>query len=62
MAAHRVVKAAEMEAMSPDERAQMVNEGSLDSLEALEPAFRARVEAKARRILADRGSLDAEPS
>lgn len=51
-----------MEDMTPDERARVVNENSLDSLDALDPAFRARVEAKGRRILAERGRLDTEQS
>jgi len=51
-----------MEEMSPDERARVVNENSLNSLDALGPAFRARVEAKGRRILMERGLVDTEPS
>ena len=62
MARDRVIKASEMEEMSPDERARVVNDNSLDSLDGLDPAFRSRVEAKGRRILEERGLLDTEPS
>lgn len=62
MAGDRVIKASEMEEMSPDERAQLVNDHSLDSLDGLDPAFRARVKAKSRRIVEERGLLDPERS
>lgn len=51
-----------MEELGPDERARLVNDNSLDSLDGLDRAFRARVEAKARRILEKRGLLDSESS
>ena len=57
-----VIKPSEMEEMSPDERARLVNDSSLDSLDDLDSAFRARVEAKGRRIAEERGLLDPEPS
>ena len=62
MGTRRVVTAAEMEQMSHDERARLVTENMLDSVDELDPAFRARVEARGRRILEDRGLLDPEPT
>lgn len=58
----RVVTAAEMELMTPDERAQIVREGELNSLDDLEPAFRERVEAKSRRIVENYGLRNTESS
>jgi hypothetical protein len=55
------VPAAEVEKLSPDERARLVNEHSVEDLSELDPAFRARVEAKGRRLLEERGLLDTEP-
>jgi len=54
--------AAEMELMTPNERARVVRDGQLDSLESLDPDFRARVEAKSRKIAEEYGLLDSEPS
>ncbi len=51
-----------MEAMTPDERAGAVAAGFRDSLDGLDPEFRARVEAKSRRLADERGLLDSEPS
>lgn len=62
MASEPVITAAEMELMSPDERARIVLESERSSLDGLDPEFRARVEAKARRIAAEHGLLDAESS
>ena len=62
MAGDQVIKASEMEEMSPDERARVVNDNSLDSLDGLDPAFRARVEKKSRRIVEERGLVDPERS
>jgi len=62
MASKRVISAAEMEQLSHDERAQLVTENMLNSLDELEPAFRARVEARGRKILEDRGLVDPEPT
>ncbi|MEM7339226.1 MAG: hypothetical protein AAF467_11290 [Actinomycetota bacterium] len=62
MAEDRVWTVEEMEAMSPDERARVVADGFRNSLDELDPAFRARVEAKSRRILSERGLLDPERS
>ncbi len=48
--------------MTPDERARIVEAGFRDSLDGLDPEFRARVEAKSRRLIEERGLLDSEPS
>lgn len=62
MEPRKVWTASEMELMSPDERARVVAEGFLDSLDGLDPEFRARVEDKSRRIMAEYGLLDTETS
>ena len=62
MSTDRVWTAAEMEQMSPDERAQLVAGGFRDSLDGLSPEFRARVEAKSQRIVDERGLLNSERS
>ena len=62
MAADRVWTAEEMEAMTPNERARAVAAGFRDSLDGLDPKFRARVEAKSRRLAQERGLLNSEPS
>lgn len=49
-----------MELMSPDERARLVRQGMLTSLDDLDPEFRARVEAKSRRLAEEYGLLDTE--
>ena len=56
----RIWTAAEMELMSPDERARIVEAGFRDSLDDLSPEFRARVEAKSRRLVDELGLLDPE--
>ncbi|MEM9201783.1 MAG: hypothetical protein AAGC53_08985 [Actinomycetota bacterium] len=58
MPERRVIPISELELMSPDERARLVRENMLDSLDQLDPAFRARVEAKHARLLQE---LDAPP-
>ncbi len=62
MSHQKVWTAAEMELMSPDERARVVADGFLDSLDGLDPEFRARVDAKSQRIVAKYGLLNSEPS
>jgi len=62
MSNRKIWTAAEMELMTPNERAQVVRDGQLDSLESLDPDFRARVEAKSRKIAEEYGLLDSEPS
>lgn len=44
--------------MGPDERAEVVARGKLESLDELDPAFRARVEDTGRRVLEEHGLLD----
>ena len=48
--------------MSPDERAELVARGFRDSLDGLSPGFRARVEAKSKRIVDELGLLNSEHS
>lgn len=48
--------------MSPDQRAQVVAEGFRRSLDDLDPALRARVEAKSRQIVDDHRLLDTDRS
>ena len=44
-----------MEQMTPEGRARIVEAGFLDSLDGIDPEFRARVEARSRRIVAEYG-------
>ena len=60
MTKRRIISAAEMEQLSPDERARLVDESSIDDLSELDPEFRARAEATGRRLLEERGLLDTE--
>ena len=62
MSPRRIWTATEMELMSPDERARIVREGQLSSLDELDPEFRARVEATSHRIAEEYGLLNTEPS
>jgi len=62
MAEKRVIPVSEMEQMTPDQRAQVVNDHLVDSLDGLDAEFRARVEAKGRRLLEELGLFDSEPS
>jgi hypothetical protein len=55
-----VVSAAELEKLSPDERAKLVDERSGADLSDLDPGFRARVEETGRRLLEERGLLDSD--
>lgn len=54
------LSAAEMEQMTPDERAQAVRDRQLQSLDELEPEFRDRVRETGRKLLEERGLLDFE--
>ena len=54
------LSAAEMEEMTPDERAQAVRDRQLQSLDQLDPEFRDRVEETGRKLLEERGLLDVE--
>lgn len=60
MADRDPLSVAEMERLSPDERARVVSERSSDDLAGLDPEFRARVEATAMRLVEERGLLDPE--
>lgn len=62
MSTKKVWTASEMELMTPDERAKFVLDGQLDTLDRLSPEFRARVEAKSRKVAEDYGLLDTESS
>ena len=55
-----ILTAAELEQLSPDERARLVNEHSAADLSDLDPEFRARVERTGRQLLENRGLLDPE--
>ena len=54
------LSAAEMEEMTPDERAQAVRDRQLQSLDQLDPEFRERVRETGRKLLEERGLLDVE--
>lgn len=62
MPADRVWTPAEMELLSPDERARLVVDNSVSSLDGLDAGFRDRVDAQSRRIAEERGLLDTERS
>ena len=62
MSSREVRTADELERLSPDERARIVREGMLASLDDLDPDFRARVEAKSRRVAEEHGLLNTETS
>ena len=62
MSSREVRSAEELERLSPDERARIVREGMLASLDDLDPDFRARVEAKSRRVAEEHGLLNTETS
>jgi hypothetical protein len=53
----KIITAAEMDRMTPQERADAVNAGIVRNLDDLDPAFRARVEERARDLAA---SLDTD--
>ena len=50
----QLVTAAELDAMSPDERAAAVSERIVTNLDELSPEFRERVLATGRRLAAER--------
>ena len=62
MSSREVWTAEELELLSPDDRARLVRDGMLASLDDLDPAFRARVEAKSRRVAEEHGFLHTESS
>lgn len=51
-AERRITTPAEMDQMTPQQRADAVRESVVHSLDELDPAFRARVEARARKLAA----------
>ena len=55
MADDKVWTAAELERMTPDERHRIVNEGVVTDLGQLSPEFVARVRAKGRALVEERG-------
>jgi hypothetical protein len=53
-----VLSATELEQLSPNERASLVDERSRGDLSDLDPDFRAKVEETGRRLVEKRGLLD----
>ena len=51
------LKAAELELMTPNDRAAALDACFLSDLSDLDPAFRARVESTGRRLPKDRGLI-----
>ncbi|MDZ7733919.1 MAG: hypothetical protein U5R31_13395 [Acidimicrobiia bacterium] len=60
MADQPILSAEELEKLTPDERARLVDERSTTDLSDLDPDFRARVEEKGRLLVEERGLLDPE--
>jgi hypothetical protein len=54
MTERKLITATELEEMTPDERAAVVNERILTDLDELPPEFRARVMATAQKLAAER--------
>ena len=52
----KIVTAAEMDRMTPQERADVVNAGIVRNLDDLDPAFRRRVEDRARELAESLGT------
>lgn len=57
MADDRIWTAAELERLTPDERHRVINEGIVTDLNQLSPEFLARVRAKGRALLEERGLI-----
>lgn len=57
MGEDKVWGAAELERLTPDERHRVINEGIVTDLEELPPDFLARVRAKGRALMEDRGHV-----
>lgn len=51
----KVWTADELEQLTPDERHRVINDGVVADMEQLSPEFRARVRAKGRALLEQRG-------
>lgn len=60
MADRPVLSAAELERLSPNERAELVDERSSSDLSDLDSGFRRRVADTGRRLLEEGGLLDPE--
>lgn len=60
MAEERIWTAAELEQLTPDERQRVFNEGVVTDLDQVSPEFLARVRAKGRALLEERGLLEPE--
>lgn len=58
MADERIVTAAELELMTPDERHRLFNERVITDLSQVDPEFLAQVRAKARALHEERTSVD----
>jgi len=54
MTERKLITAEELEAMSPDERAAIINERIVTSLDGLPPEFRAKVMATGQQLAAAR--------
>ena len=57
MADDHIWTAAELERLTPDERHRVINEGIVTDLGQLTPEFLARVRAKGRALLEERGLI-----
>jgi hypothetical protein len=57
MADDHIWTAAELERLTPDERHRVINEGIVTDLDQLSPDFLARVRAKGRALLEERGLI-----
>ncbi len=52
----RIITAAEMDRMTPAQRAEAVRAGVVHNLDELDPEFRRRVEARARQLATELGA------
>ena len=57
MSDDRIWTAAELELLTPDERQQLLNERVVTELSELDPEFVARVRARGRHLLEERGLI-----
>ena len=55
MAEDRILKAAELEQLTPEERQRLLNERVVTDLSEVSPEFLAKVRAKGRALLEERG-------
>jgi hypothetical protein len=56
--ANKIWTAAELELMTPDERARVINECIVTDLSTVAPEFLERVRTKGRQLMAERGILN----